>query len=51
MRRRAGRRKQAAKIAGNDARQQAWAERDAQLLAARTRERLDATRSRGRGRP
>lgn len=51
MRRRAGRRKQAAKIAGNDARQQAWAERDAQLLDARTRERLDATRSRGRGRP
>jgi len=50
IRRRLGRSKQAAKLERIEVRQQAWADRDAQVLS-RTRERLDAARRRGRGRP
>jgi hypothetical protein len=51
IRRRRGRRERMDKLARRDARDQAWAEREAQNAAARAQWRLDAERRRGRGRP
>jgi hypothetical protein len=51
LRRRAGRRNQAEKFVRREARDQAWAEREAQQAAARAQWRLDGERRRGTGRP
>jgi hypothetical protein len=51
LRRRAGRRKRAEKLVRREARDQAWADREARDAAARAQWRLDAERRRGTGRP